>query len=356
MQMDLSKESIMHWKTIRQMNKFKCIGAILLAFLSFNVFAQSEHIILWDVTRSMNGWDGVKIVPAKDIWDETLEKIIQQIENIPADGKTSIYIYPFQNPSDNPAGLDWKVSKNFNTIQKTQLIEWVRDFDFDFKSGNQRSTNVCGALNKAYDKIDSFSNYEQIILALYTDGEQSDKSKLASCDYDKATCLRDQVNRFCDLCDTLDKNRLYILKLKNYASGITAKCSCVIEKPAVESFYRSIPHTSPKDFLEDNVVGKQLIVFDDVFGKMPDDLRVTAVSSNPNIVIHENVNVDDNGDLIIDFQKVTVGENKIEVAEISFTGTSAAGASYEITIEPFVVKIENVKKSRVEIEGITIRP
>ena len=352
----------MHWKTIRQMNKFKCIGAILLAFLSFNVFAQSEHIILWDVTRSMNGWDGVKIVPAKDIWDETLEKIIQQIENIQADGKTSIYIYPFQNPSDNPAGLDWKVSKNFNTIQKTQLIEWVKGFDNNFKGSNivddpaQRSTNVCEALNRAYDKIDSFSNYDQIILALYSDGEQSDKSKLVSCVYDKATCLRDQVNRFCGLCDTLDKNRLYILKLKEYPSGITANCSCVKEETVVGSFYRSIPHTSPKDFLEVNVVGKQLIVYDDVFGEMPDDLRVTAVSSNPNIVIHENVNVDDNGDLIIDFQKVTIGENEIEVAEISFTGTSAAGASYEITIEPFVVKIENVKKSSLKIEGITIRP
>ena len=338
------------------MNKFKCIGAILLAFLSINVFAQSEHIILWDVTYSMKGYDGFKIIPGNDIWDETKEKIIQQIENIQADGKTSIYIYPFQNPSDNPAGLDWKVSKNFNTIQKTQLIEWVRDFDFNFVSGPRKSTNVCEALNQAYVKIDSFSKFDQIILALYTDGKQSVKSKSKFLFYDHDTCLRDQVNRFCDLCDSLDKNRLYILKLKNYTSGITAKCSCVIEKGVVESFYRSIPHTSPKDFLEDNVVGKQLIVFDDVFGKIPDDLRVTAVSSNPNIVIHENVNVDDNGDLIIDFQKVTIGENEIEVAEISFTGTSAAGASYEITIEPFVVKIENVKKSRIKIEGITIRP
>ncbi|MDG2311165.1 MAG: hypothetical protein P8L64_02120, partial [Flavobacteriales bacterium] len=182
------------------MNKFKCIGAILLAFLSFNVFAQSEHIILWDVTYSMKGYDGFKIIPGNDIWDETKEKIIQQIENIQADGKTSIYIYPFQNPSDNPAGLDWKVSKNFNTIQKTQLIEWVRDFDFNFVSGPRKSTNVCEALNQAYVKIDSFSKFDQIILALYTDGEQSDKSKLVSCDYDKTTCLSDQVNRFCDLC------------------------------------------------------------------------------------------------------------------------------------------------------------
>ena len=70
----------------------------------------------------------------------------------------------------------------------------------------------------------------------------------------------------------------------------------------------------------------------------------------------ENVNVDDNGDLIIDFQKVTIGENEIEKAKISFTGTSAAATSYEITIEPLVVKIENVKKSSVKIEGIKIRP
>ena len=72
----------MHWKTIRQMNKFKCIGAILLAFLTFNVFAQSEHIILWDVTRSMTGYKAGKIVPAENIWDKTVEKIIVDAVNM----------------------------------------------------------------------------------------------------------------------------------------------------------------------------------------------------------------------------------------------------------------------------------
>jgi len=339
------------------MNKFKCIGVILLVFLSFNVFAQTEHIILWDVTYSMKGCcdQSGKLVPADDIWYETKEKIIQQIDNIHADGKTSIYILPFQNPSDNPAKLDWRVSKDINAINKTQLKEWVRDFDIDFTFN--RSTNVCEALNIAYDKIDSFSDSEQIILALYTDGKQSHKSKLKYCAYDHDTCLRDQVNRFCNLCDTLDRNRFYILKLKNYTSGIIVNCSCVIETEIVDSpsFYRSKPHKSPKDFLEDNVVGKQLIVFDDVFGEMPVDLSVTAFSSNPNIIINENVNVNENGNLTIEFQKVVVGENQSEFTEISFEGTSKA-SSVKITIEPLDVRIENVKKSVITIEGITIRP
>ena len=338
------------------MNKIKYIGVILLVFfLSLNAFSQTEHIILWDVTYSMKGCcaDG-KVVTAESIWEETKDKIIQQIENISANGRTSIYILPFQNPSDNPAKLDWKVVSNINNVKKTELKKWVREFEFDFDGVKKRSTNVCEALNTAYDKIDSFSNSKQIILALYTDGMQTKKEELRNCEYDYRTCLNEQVGRFCDLCDELDRNRLYVLKLKDYTSNIKINCDCVIEveTPPIPT-YRSKPHTSNQYFLEENIVGEKLIIFDDVLGNMPVDLLVTAVSSNPNIIINKNVNVNENGDFTIVFQKVTVGENQREFTKISFKG--ASDDNVEITIEPLSVEIENVMKSTVVIQEIKIK-
>lgn len=337
------------------MNKIKYIGVILLVFfLTLNVFSQTEHIILWDVTYSMQGCctDG-NVIADESIWEETKDKIIQQIENISANGRTSIYILPFQNPSDNPAKLDWKVVSNINNLKKTELKKWVREFEFDF-TVDGKSTNVCEALNMAYDKIDSFLDSEQIVLALYTDGMQSPKKHLNNCEYDYRTCLNEQVGRFCDLCDELDRNRLYVLKLKDYRSNININCNCVIEveTPPIPT-YRSKPHTSNQYFLEENIVGEQLIIFDDVLGDMPVDLLVTAVSSNSNIIINENVNVNENGDFTIVFQEVVLGENQSEFTEIYFIGTS--DASVEITIEPLSVEIENVKKSVITIKEIIIK-
>ena len=125
-----------------------------------------------------------------------------------------------------------------------------------------------------------------------------------------------------------------------------------VETPPIPT-YRSKPHTSNQYFLEENIVGEQLIIFDDVLGDMPVDLLVTAVSSNSNIIINENINVNENGDFTIVFQEVVVGENQSEFTEISFKGTS--NASVEITIEPLSVEIENVKKSVITIKKIIIR-
>ena len=337
------------------MNKFKISFFTTLFCLSLNLSSQTEHIILWDVTYSMKGCckDG-KVVAAESIWEETKDKIIQQIENISANGRTSISILPFQNPSDNPAKLDWKVISNINNTKKTELKIWVREFEFDFDGNDHRATNVCEALNMAYDKIDSFSDSEQIILALYTDGMQSSKEDLQNCEYDNQTCLNEQVGRFCDLCDELDRNRLYVLKLKDYTSNININCNCVIEveTPPIPT-YRSKPHTNNQYFLEENIVGEQLIIFDDLLGDMPVDLLVTAVSSNSNIIINEDVNVNENGDFTIVFQEVVLSENQSEFTEISFKGTS--NASVEITIEPLSVEIENVKKSVITIKEIIIR-
>lgn len=330
------------------MNKIKYLALLLSVLVSLNVFSQTEHIILWDVTWSMKG----NANGQGDIWDETKEKIIQQIDNVNANGKSSIYILPFQNPSDNPANLDWKVISNINTIQKDELKEWVRGFDNSFK--DQRSTNVCEALNMAYTKISSFASSEQIILALYTDGQQSNASKLKGCDYNNQTCMNDQVFRFCDLCDDLGRNKLYILKLTDYISNIDINCDCVeeIDMTPVTNF-RTKPHKNHHYFLKENINGKHLFVFDDVFGSMPADLVVTANSSNSNTRVSSQVNINENGDFTIEFVDVTIGENQKEATEIVFNGTSKD--NIEITIESLFVEIENVKKSKVVIKEIKIK-
>ena len=334
------------------MNRIKIIGMVFLFFISINIFSQTEHVILWDVTYSMKGFNGNKIIPSDDVWEQTKEKIIQQIDNIKADGKSSIYILPFQNPADNPTGLDWKIVSDFNLIEKERLKEWVKDFVFDF-SKIHKSTNVCKALDLAYEKISSFSTAEQIILALYSDGAQSDSSKLSGSEFDHVTCLNEQVNRFCDLCDKLERNRLYLLKLKNYTSNVDVNCKCIIKVSQLRSEYRAKPNKNDHLFLEKEMIGEHLFVFNDVFGERPDDLIVSAISNNPKINVRSKVVVKEDGSLVITFTSVTVDDNQKENATISFSGTS--GKHVDITIESLSIEVENVKKSKIIIKEIKIK-
>ena len=86
---------------------------------------------------------------------------------------------------------------------------------------------------------------------------------------------------------------------------------------------------------------------------MPADLVVTAYSSNSNIRVSSQVNINENGDFTIEFVEVTIGENQKETTEISFNGTSKD--NIEITIESLSVEIENVKKSKLVIKEIKIK-
>ena len=159
---------------ILQMKQIKVLVITFLLFFSLEIFAQKrDDLILWDVTYSMKGQTAIGIDPDMDIWEETKDLIIAQIGNMQPDGISAIHILPFQNPSDNPENLDWVIEEDINRPKIAKLQKWVEDFDFPFNQSG-RSTNLCGALELAMQKITSLrERSDEIILAVYSDGGQS---------------------------------------------------------------------------------------------------------------------------------------------------------------------------------------
>ena len=335
------------------MNKIRILVLIVAVFFSFQAFAQKRDVvILWDVTESMRGGSANTI--EEDIWDQTKKQIIAQINNMIENGISTVHILPFQNPFDNPMGLKWEEVENIDKKKKQQLIKWVTDFDVD--PTKARSTNLCGALQKAFEKINSFSgNYDEIILALYSDGKQSEPYELhGGHNFDASTCFDDKVRKFCsDFCPPSSENRFYILKLKDYDSNIETECECIDESDSFKDAlsFRLKPSISRKELLYADVVGSHPIKFTKVFGIQPKDLKVTASSTNPNITIASDVSVEPDGNFVIKILSASVSEGNSESAKIEFKGTSNDD-SIRITIEPLDILVINKKMSKVIIGGI----
>ena len=349
---------------MNNINDLKFLYLIIIIFSSLQCFSQKRDVlILWDVTYSMKGQTAAGIDSDLDIWDETKELIIAQIDNMVSDGISTIHILPFQNPSDNPIGLDWEVEENINDLKKSRLQKWVKDFEFPFNT-HGRSTNLCGAIDLAMDKITSLniqsSNsstpYSEIIFALYSDGAQSSAGSLKGVDFNYQTCLQDRIDRFCiELCPILSGNRMYILKLKSYNSNMEENCDCVIVEdtpPLLTPKFRMGPSPKIKKLLFKEAINTHTINVRSTFGSRPLDLSVKAVSNNTNISINEIVNIDSDGNFIIEILTANVPSGGVEEATINFNGNSTN--ELDITIEPIDIIIVNEKKSKVTIKGIKI--
>jgi len=347
------------------MNKIKALGLVIVFFFSLQCFAQKRDVlILWDVTYSMKGQTTTGIDSDLDIWDETKELIIAQIENLPSDGISTIHILPFQNPSDNPTGLDWEIEENINDAKKVRLQRWVKDFEFPFNT-HGRSTNLCGAIDLAMDKVTSLNiqssngttTYAELIFALYSDGAQSPASYLEGVAFNHETCLQDRIDRFCtELCPVLSGNRMYILKLKSYNSNINRDCECVIIEdtpPLLTPKFRMAPSPRVKKLLYQEAIRTHIVNVTSTFGIRPADLSVRAVSSNPNISVSNIVDIDSEGNFIIEILTVNVSEGASEETKINFEGLS--NNNVDVTIEPLNIIIINEKKSKVVIKGIKIK-
>jgi len=344
------------------MNKIKVLGIIIVFFFSLQCLAQKRDVlILWDVTYSMKGSTANGIDPAKDIWAETKELIIAQIGNMESNGISTIHILPFQNPSDNPENLDWKVERNINHDKKDKLQKWVKDFDFPFNTSG-RSTNLCGALELAMEKIASLQGQsDEIILAVYSDGGQSDASYLKGCSFDAATCVNEKVSQFCEkLCPVLSGNRFYFLKLKNYNSNIISDCHCLQDIHLgdqdgikLQRLFSTRPSPGVKRLFLRESIQTHPINFINVLGEKPKDLRVTASSNNSNITVSNTVDIDSDGNFIIEILTANVSEGASEETKINFEGLS--NNNVDVTIEPLNIIIINEQKSKVVIKGITIK-
>ena len=344
------------------MNKIKALGLVIVFFFSLQCLAQKRDVlILWDVTYSMKGSTANGIDPAKDIWAETKELIIAQIGNMESNGISTIHILPFQNPSDNPENLDWKVERNINHDKKDKLQKWVKDFDFPFNTSG-RSTNLCGALELAMEKIASLQGQsDEIILAVYSDGGQSDASYLKGCSFDAATCVNEKVSQFCEkLCPVLSGNRFYFLKLKNYNSNIISNCHCLQDIHLgdqdgikLQRLFTTRPSPSVKRLFLREAIQTHTINFIQVLGERPKDLRVSALSNNSNISISNTVDIDSDGNFLIEILSANVPEGASEETKINFEGLS--NNNVDVTIEPLNIIIVNEQKSKVVIKGIKIK-
>ena len=95
------------------------------------------------------------------------------------------------------------------------------------------------------------------------------------------------------------------------------------------------------------------INFIQVLGERPKDLRVSALSNNSNISISNTVDIDSDGNFLIEILSANVPEGASEETKINFEGLS--NNNVDVTIEPLNIIIINEEKSKVVIKGIKIK-
>jgi hypothetical protein len=354
----------MHWKTIQHMNKFKCIGAILLVFLSFNVFAQTNNIyILWDVTWSMHGLVGqnaagkLEFDDSLDIWDQTKNAISQTIENLPLDGSYNVKIIPFEDPND-PTGFIHTIKeiKSLDKIEQKELISWIMKYSGS-DSSQRRGTNVCQALENVYQDLKGKKFASNNSIFLFSDGGQSARNS----GWNNDTCLNNQLDKFCEIyckySNQQETNHLYLLKLKYVDSNINCpNCvtvgepigGCVFTKQVILNPTPS-SHTISYSVLK--AAGNLTIPCNSLGVSLPGDFSLIATSSNPRVNFTFNSFLSGNNTIILDINLLDIEEGSEETTLITFKG-STTESCYNFTVEPFNFTVKRQVISEISIGDI----
>ena len=159
----------------------------------------------------------------------------------------------------------------------------------------------------------------------------------------------------------LSGNRFYFLKLKNYDTNIVADCDCLedihlgdYQGVKLQSLFSTRPSPNVKKLFLREAIQTHPINFITVFGNKPKDLAVTASSDNSNITVSSSVDLDSDGNFIIEILSANVPEGVTERAKISFQGLSSNN-EYKITIDPLDIVIINEIKSKVVIKEIRVK-
>lgn len=353
--MDLSKESRMHWKKTRKMNKFKCIGAILLTFLSFNVFAQTEYIILWDVTWSMKGTVGFKpsgdtIYNAdKDIWDETKLLLKDVIREIPLNGKSNVKIIPFQDPDRKVYPPE--VRETLNMSEQQELLDFVDQFDTDIVL-DAKGTNICKAINDVYAGMTDQIN---TTLLIFSDGEQSLGTSYSQ------DCLEDMKNKFCDWCNLTDeRKKMYIYELKalNPATGrLAAPCDCIVTTYPSDckmTIFSTLNPINSNLLLSYENANELVISFNKLTQLPPADFKIRVSFSNKRINIPNQAYIYSNQSITIPLSDLDIEEGNTESTTLSFEGLTGKPC-YSFTISPVNLSIIRKELSKLKIKEIIVK-
>lgn len=219
----------MHWKTIQQMNKFKCIGAILLAFLSFNVFAQSEikkthYIFIIDNTTSM---EGITCGGCPNIWSPVKEEINRTISQLDENQESVITIYTFsdtlQQRHFNSIKSEPEINQSLiNRVNKDKINKTISAL-----SAIGQQTCIYNSFGMLIDKITADHNrllkmYNTRIF-LYTDSDEACRDFKSNC--------KDAFSKWCDLKSNQDFASIIQLKIGDSESGLL---SCISDPSCIE--------------------------------------------------------------------------------------------------------------------------
>ena len=165
---------------------------LLPAFLSltFTLFAQNTNlkdfreVYLWDVTLSMQGYNG-----APNIYDEVVKALTENIQSI-TNEKTEIVVIPFQDTQYCEVWKDYATEKG-----KEFLINKIKQYNND----KVTNTNISAPLEYVTNNILSADKID--ILKLLTDGK----------DNVNPTRLNQILDNWCELAQEKDVFGYYIL-------------------------------------------------------------------------------------------------------------------------------------------------
>jgi hypothetical protein len=336
------------------MNKIKAFGLVIAFFFSLQCFAQTEYVILWDVTWSMKGTVGFKpngdtIYNAnKDIWDETKLLLKDVIREIPLNGQSNVKIIPFQNPARKE--YTPVVRKTLNMSEQQELLDFVDQFDNGHFS-EAKGTNICKAISDVYAGMTDQNN---TTLLIFSDGEQSLGTSYSQ------DCLKDMKSKFCDWCNLTERKKMYIYELKtlNTATGrLDEPCECVITTYPTDckmTIFSTLTPVNPNRLLSYENAHELVVSFNNQTQLPPVDFKIRVSSSNNRINILNQDYIYSNQSITIPLSDLDIEEGNTESTTLSFEGLTGEPC-YSFTISPVKLSVIREELSKLNIKEIIVK-
>ena len=333
---------------------------VFIAFiLSLNLSGQTNYVVvLWDVTWSMKGCTPcANPNPNQDIWDETKEGLKNIINNQKLDGSVTLEIMPFDDWNSSFPSYEPMKYTSFNENEKSELLDWVDNFDID--EDRVTGTDICGAVDRAYEKVNSF-NAQSNRVYLLTDGAQSEGRKMYNNEtsfYDADQCFCNRVREFCNrFCTGANEsgNKLLVLELQPGTNTCDfSTCGCVDEvsvgcpgkfgyglSPIIKNYNKTIKKSSMIEIVVD---------FEETLDSdEPKGFSVTSASDSRLVQIESNYS---NGEMIIQLDASRISPGSQETFRVFFSGSSDDDCynNENITIEDIWITITNKEAWEISI-------
>ena len=336
------------------MNKIKSLGLVIAFFFSLQCFAQTEYVILWDVTWSMKGTVGFKpsgdtIYNAdKDIWDETKLLLKDVIREIPLNGQSNVKIIPFQNPAIKH--YTPVVRETLNMSEQQELLDFVDQFDNGHFS-EAKGTNICKAISDVYAGMTDQNN---TTLLIFSDGEQSPGTSYSQ------DCLKDMKSKFCDWCNLAERKKMYIYELKalNTATGrLDDPCDCIVTTYPSDckmTIFSTLTPVKPNRLLSYENARELVVSFNNQTQLPPADFKIRVSSSNNRINIPNQDYIYSNQSITIPLSDLGIEEGNTESTTLSFEGLTGEPC-YSFTISPVNLSIIREELSKLKIKEIIVK-